>query len=488
MTYAADRKQLQSLTYAFSGSTLFGQTYTYDSSGSNDDMVTQNSDAVDSGRNMTYVYDALNRITSAVSQGSANYPQWGLSWTYDRYGNRLSQNVTAGTAPASSVAVTASTNRITTSGYAYDANGNMTNDAVNTIVYDAENRALSATDGSGTGSYYYNGLGLRVERSFGGTNTVYVFSQGNVIAEYANGTLTEEYTHDGNMLLADYASGVLTYHGFDRLSDRINMNASGAKIGEQGHYPFGESWYATNSTTKWHFTNYERDSESSNDYAKARYDVNRLGRFLTVDSARPSRPDPQLLNRYSYVASDPINRIDPTGRYACVNPPGFNIGCVCSDPEGGFGECVPGGGDGGRCGDDGGDCGGEPAQPQPPPKKKSRCDQPVLNAPPLNANCSGRKNGNIAKAILQSATGGTVDPGIKIDFSNSYTSSGWLTLDGRPYGDQTTASPNAVFQNFHVSSTKYIRFGDITWSIAVTCYGQEVEARATGVTSVTCVH
>lgn len=92
------------------------------------------------------------------------------------------------------------------------------------------------------------------------------------------------------MLLADYASGVLTYHGFDRLSDRINMNASGAKIGEQGHYPFGESWYATNSTTKWHFTNYERDSESSNDYAKARYDVNRLGRFLTVDSARPSVP------------------------------------------------------------------------------------------------------------------------------------------------------------------------------------------------------
>jgi hypothetical protein len=47
-------------------------------------------------------------------------------------------------------------------------------------------------------------------------------------------------------------------------------DGTGAKIGEQGHFPFGESWYANNTTTKWGFTTYERDSESNNDYALAR--------------------------------------------------------------------------------------------------------------------------------------------------------------------------------------------------------------------------
>jgi len=45
-----------------------------------------------------------------------------------------------------------------------------------------------------------------------------------------------------------------------------------------GHFPFGESWYNA-SGDKLLFTSYERDSESGNDYALARYHINRLGRF-----------------------------------------------------------------------------------------------------------------------------------------------------------------------------------------------------------------
>jgi len=52
----------------------------------------------------------------------------------------------------------------------------------------------------------------------------------------------------------------------------------GQKIGEQGHYPYGESWYSQSSTTKWQFTSYERDTESGNDYAIFRYNISRLGR------------------------------------------------------------------------------------------------------------------------------------------------------------------------------------------------------------------
>jgi RHS repeat-associated protein len=79
-----------------------------------------------------------------------------------------------------------------------------------------------------------------------------------------------------------------------------------------GHYPYGESWY--NSTgDKLLFTTYERDAESGNDYAMARYYVNRLGRFSSLDLMAGSTSDPQSLNRYDYVRNDAINSVDPAG-------------------------------------------------------------------------------------------------------------------------------------------------------------------------------
>ena len=84
-------------------------------------------------------------------------------------------------------------------------------------------------------------------------------------------------------------------------------------MGQQGHYPFGESWYSTSTTTKWQFTTYERDSESGLDYAMFRYDSSRLGRFMTPDPFGGSLGDPQSLNRYVYTRNDPVNLADPLG-------------------------------------------------------------------------------------------------------------------------------------------------------------------------------
>ena len=84
-------------------------------------------------------------------------------------------------------------------------------------------------------------------------------------------------------------------------------------IAQQGHYPFWETWYQGAGSTKWQFTTYERDAESSLDYAIFRYDSSRLGRFMTPDSIAGSIIDPQSLNRYAYVRNDPDNLVDPLG-------------------------------------------------------------------------------------------------------------------------------------------------------------------------------
>jgi RHS repeat-associated protein len=58
---------------------------------------------VDDGRTQAFAYDALGRLSSAVTNGSAAYAKWGLSESYDQYGNRLSRSVTAGNGPSNSL-------------------------------------------------------------------------------------------------------------------------------------------------------------------------------------------------------------------------------------------------------------------------------------------------------------------------------------------------------------------------------------------------
>ena len=158
--------------------------------------------------------------------------------------------------------------------------------------------------------------GLRVEKVAGGTTTVYIFSGAKVIAEYPSGgnptSPSREYVYAGGALLASTAGTTTTYYHQDHLSNRLVTDSTGAAAENLGAYPYGESWYNT-SGDKWLFTSYERDAESGNDYAMARYDVNRFGRFSSPDALSGSALDPQSLNRYAYTRNDPINNADPSG-------------------------------------------------------------------------------------------------------------------------------------------------------------------------------
>jgi RHS repeat-associated protein len=305
--------QLSTLRYWKGTSDLFKLTYNYGTG--NNGQIQGITDNVDNGRSATYTYDAWSRLKTAVTTGSTSYPQWGLSWDYDRYGNLKNQNVTHGTAPALSLGINPLTNRISDTGFSYDSSGNLTADALNTYTYDAEGRIIQAKQGTTVlSTSTYDGGSLRVKKLAGSTTTRYVFSGTKVVAEYVNGSLNKEYIYGGSQLLATLnSSGTPTYHHPDHLSIRVNTNSSGTVIGQQGHYPFGESWYAQSTTTKWQFTSYERDPESSLDYAIFRYHSSRLGRFMTPDPIAGSIRNPQSLNRYSYVLNDPTNRVDPLG-------------------------------------------------------------------------------------------------------------------------------------------------------------------------------
>jgi RHS repeat-associated protein len=189
----------------------------------------------------------------------------------------------------------------------------MTNDGANSLTYDAENHAVAAAGAT----YTYDGNGLRVKKLSGGTTTVYIFSGSKVLAEYVNGAApaspTREYVYSGSQMLAKIEAGVTNYYHSDHLSARVITDSTGTIVGQRAHYPYGETWYETGTTTKVKFTSYERDSESGNDFALARYHVNRLGRFSSPDLLSGSIKNPQSLNRYTYVGGDGINATDPSG-------------------------------------------------------------------------------------------------------------------------------------------------------------------------------
>ena len=127
----------------------------------------------------------------------------------------------------------------------------------------------------------------------------------STVARFDDGFITAgtQYYHQdqiSNRLITDVNGNVIT-------------DAHGNNIGE-GHFPFGEHLYpGAGPITDLEFSTYDRDTESGNDYALARYYINRLGRFMTPDPLGGDIGDPQTLNRYAYVRSNPLNLADPTG-------------------------------------------------------------------------------------------------------------------------------------------------------------------------------
>jgi RHS repeat-associated protein len=239
-----------------------------------------------------------------------------------------------------------------------DSDGNNAADAVYSYTYDAENHIITASGMSGGPyCYTYDADGMRVQKAHGSScatvDMLYWRNiAGNTIAETDSAGSTSNSSYHEYVFFAgrrvarsDVSSGSVYYYFVDHLgSTRSMTNAAGSACFKADYLPYGAentpSGFTDSCNTSYKFTGYERDGETGNDYAFARYYNQRLGRFMSGDPLAGDTGDPQSLNRYAYVRNNPINRIDPTG-LTCYDANG-EPDAAFSDPS----ECESGSGGG----------------------------------------------------------------------------------------------------------------------------------------------
>jgi YD repeat-containing protein len=103
----------------------------------------------------TYIYDNLNRLTHAQDISGR-----GFTCTYDSIGNMLSLSKTN---PVETATFSYINNRIT--GLTYDTDGNLTDDGVNTYVYEVLGQTASITHSGSVTEYRYDAMGKRLVKT-----------------------------------------------------------------------------------------------------------------------------------------------------------------------------------------------------------------------------------------------------------------------------------------------------------------------------------
>ncbi len=249
--------------------------------------------------------------------GNRNFDEANTTTLPKNCGTPPNQIVCPADVPIVNPTISTANNRLSSTGWQYDAAGNTTADPEGrTFIYDAENKQVQVTNSSGVvGQYFYNGDGLRIKKVVPSTGetTVFVYDAGaKLIAEYST-------------IVEPTATAKTSYLTNDHLgSPRILTDANGNVISRRDFHPFGEEIYTTQRTQglgymadniRQKFTSYERDIEIDLDFAEARYYNPKHGRFTTADEPFVGQDfvNPQTINLYTYTSNNPINRVDPDG-------------------------------------------------------------------------------------------------------------------------------------------------------------------------------
>ena len=269
-------------------------------------------------------YDAMNRLTAITDTSHISGDIGSFSYTYDRWGNRLSQTATSGSGTSPSGAVNAATNQLTS--VSYDAAGNQEGDGIShTFTYDAEGNIIAVDNGS-TATYVYDALNHRVKAATSAGTVEYTYdAQGRRISTWrtSDNFGTEGRMYWGRKQIAFRNGPTFFEHQSYLGTDRMRTSYLGAVAATEVSLPYGDDLNQSVSVASAdqdnnQFAGQEHDAESDSEHAQFRQYSSTQGRWMSPDPYDGSYNlgNPQSLNRYVYSLNNPLGFIDPSGLLA----------------------------------------------------------------------------------------------------------------------------------------------------------------------------
>lgn len=330
------------------GVLLFAAAYNVDATGLRTSV--EETDATGIERTVAWAYDGLKRLTREAIVARDPSQSRTSAWTYDRVGNRLTQNVTIG-----------GTTTIATA-YTYDVDDRLLTEtqseglsspATTTYRYDSNGNTIRKVEPSGATEYAYDDANRLKEMRRDGAHTLYAYDVDGIRQEQAafavaggltktrylvdenfgHAQVVEEVTQtDGSVprlsailtfgddLIAQthYSeSGMKTHstlHSDGFTSTRILTDDSGLLIDRWDYDAYGAELVHTGTSSTEHlYRGQQFDSSLGFYYLRARWLDPRLGRFTQQDSFGGYPGDPVSLHKYLYANADPANASDPSG-------------------------------------------------------------------------------------------------------------------------------------------------------------------------------
>jgi len=282
-------------------------------------------------------------VTDILHQGPGGIID-ALTYQYDAVGNRTSLTRSNGTASllpsdVASASYDAANEQTAFAGatLTYDANGNLTNDGVNTYQWDARNR-LTGISGGSTATFNYDVLGRRTSKAVGSLTSQFLYDGNDIAAEIGGGAVGANYLRSLTIdepFIRQTGTGNEFYHT-DALGSALALSdGQGASATTYGYEPFGKTTVTGTSSNAFQYTGREQDGTGLY-YYRARYYQPRLTRFISEDPIGLRGGDPNL---YGYVGQNPILRTDPSGH----NPSATAIilGCGLGAVSGAIGAKKP---------------------------------------------------------------------------------------------------------------------------------------------------
>jgi RHS repeat-associated protein len=269
-----------------------------------------------------YKYTALNQLCYAGSSSATECsapPTGATAYGYDAADNLIQMGSTqqvfnsadqlCWTASTSGVCATPPVGATT---YSYDTRGNRTSTTppggpTTNLTYDQANR-LTGYGPSAT--YRYNGDGLRMSKTVGGSTTQYLWDVANNIPLLLKDGSTAYIYGPGGLPLEQVNGSTAVWLHHDQIgSSRLITDGSGTSQATHTYDPYGNLVASTGTITNpLRFAGEYLDAESGMYYLRARYYEPATGQFISRDRAVAL-----TLKPYAYSAGNPLNATDPSG-------------------------------------------------------------------------------------------------------------------------------------------------------------------------------